>query len=82
MKAPKEFLKMVAHFYQSSGSECFATNKYWNMIWSNPEYGGDNTIRKYEGTYDDWYNSLEVKHVEDKGRHITRKFCGKDIEII
>ena len=52
--------------------QCFA--------WSDPEYGGDNTIRPYKG------NPLNFTHVgfcgRDKGHHFIVDYCGPDVKFV
>lgn len=49
---------------------------YW--IWSDPEYGGDNTIRRVPKAPD----RQEVPVWRDKGWHLVWKYCGLHVKIL
>lgn len=54
-------------------------------IWSDPDYGGDNTIRPTFKTQADYAKEFEGKSMawgRDKGKHTIRDYCGEDVEII
>jgi hypothetical protein len=51
-------------------------------IWSDPDYNGDNTIRKYKGTLNDFLQAEGIDFGKGKGKRIIRKYCGDDAKII
>ena len=51
-------------------------------MWSDPAYGGNNTIRPYRGSIKDYCKELGVACGRDKGRHIIEEYCGDKVVII
>ncbi len=49
-------------------------------VWSDPDYNGDNTIKKYVGNPNDFTN--EGFCGRDKGCHVIRNYCGDDVVFI
>lgn len=47
-----------------------------NYVWSDPDYGGDNTLTKFEGSLIDFLRREKVEFVRDKGLHIIGQYCG------
>ncbi len=82
----EELLNTRGHFTWSFGNEFFIEiyidGIKKNYVWSDPEYGGDNNIRKYEGTYEDWCDHLGIRFGRDKGFHVIKNYCGDDVKII
>ena len=52
----------------------------YNYVWSDPDYGGDNTIRPYRGTPENF------THIgfcgRDKGNHSVKNYCGEKVIFI
>lgn len=48
--------------------------------WSDPDYGGDNTIRPC-GSLAEWYEDRGIPFGRCKGRHLIRDYCGEDVII-
>lgn len=46
-----------------------------NFIWSDPEYGGDDTIKPYSGSLMNFCRHQEVPYGRDTGTHVIRKCC-------
>jgi len=51
-------------------------------IWLDPDYGGDNTIKKYNGSLRDFCEAEGIDFGRDKGKHIIRRYCGDDVKIV
>ena len=51
-------------------------------VWSDPDYGGDNTLRPYSGTYESFCADAGVASGRCKGQSTIDKFCGKDVKIL
>lgn len=51
-----------------------------NFIWSNPDYMGNNTIRKATMSYQEWIG--EGGFGRSKGRHIIGHYCGMEVTIL
>lgn len=49
--------------------------------WSDPDYGGDNTIRPC-GKYHEWLDKNNLEFGRDKGTHKIKDYCGKDVIIL
>ncbi len=82
MTNKNDFLNQRAHFTWSFGKEFFIViNNKENYIWNDPEYGGDNTIKKFDGTYNEWCWKIGIPYGRDKGDHIIKNYCGEDVEL-
>jgi hypothetical protein len=68
-----EIGNLIGEFIWNFGSEFFIETDYGNFIWSDPDYGGDNTIRKYRGSFSKY---IKGGFGRDKGRHKIFDFCG------
>ncbi len=53
---------------------------FW--VWSDPDYGGDNTIVRADNhpAYISW--SQKGITIRDKGWHKVREYCGENVKII
>ncbi len=49
---------------------------YYNYVWSDPDYGGDNIIRPFAGTIRDFFKDGWGR---DKGRGTAFAFCGDKV---
>ena len=74
-------LDTVADFTWSYGEEFFLETPDGCYVWSDPDYGGDNTIRKFEGTYADWCKKRHLDFGRGKGCHKIGEYYGKDVII-
>ena len=72
----------VASFCWGFDEFFFLETDKGNYVWSDPEYSGDNTIRKFNGTYEKWCKSQSIPFARDKGQHIIRNYCGDAVIII
>lgn len=72
-----------AHFTWTWGQEFFleVTGK-GNFVWSDPTYGGNGTIERYDGSYTDFLRKSEISFGRDKGQHRIRDYCGKNVIIV
>ncbi len=73
-------LEDYAKFTWDFGHSFFLETAKGNFIWRDPEYGGDNTIRRFDGAYGDWMK--EPQYGRDKGVHVIGAYCGKDVRFI
>ncbi len=69
-----EILTLEGDFTWDFGQYFFIETTEGNFIWSDPEYGGDNLITRYEGSYSDWAGDGFGR---DKGRHIIGEYIGE-----
>jgi hypothetical protein len=56
----------------------FVQTSKGNYLWSDPDYGGDNTLREYEGTLEKYCIDNDIPFGRDKGKHIIGEYCGPD----
>lgn len=67
---------LIGHFGWDFGQVFFIETEKGNFIWSDPEYGGDGSIRPYAGSLKSWLKSSNLPYVRDKGKHFIREYCG------
>lgn len=72
-------LDEIADFTWSFGEEWFLETSHGNYTWSDPDYGGDNTMKPFNGTYGRWCQIVGVPYGRDKGKHIIRDYCGERV---
>jgi hypothetical protein len=78
----EELLLLDGHFFWSFGHEFFIETTCGNFIWSDPDYpNGDNTIRAYSGSYNDWLDTVGIDYARDKGHHSILYYVGETFEI-
>jgi len=77
-----EFLKMSGNFSWNFGSKFFVETSIGNFIWNDPDYGGDNIIKEFPGTYGDFLEQTGTPYCRDKGIHIIGEYVPKDITVI
>jgi hypothetical protein len=75
-------LDIVGHFTWSYGERFFIETSEGNFVWSDPDYDGDNTLRRFHGGYSDWCKDVGIPYGRDKGRHVLRMYCGDDVKVI
>ena len=72
----------AAEFTWGYGQEFFLTTAKGNFVWSDPDYGGNNTIQPFSGSYMDWCKKrAHIPFGRDKGKHFIRDYCGKDVKL-
>lgn len=72
----------LATFSWGFSDKFFLETDKGNFIWSDPDYNGDNTIRPYKGTLEDFLKEEDISYCRDKGSHIIKEYCGDDVTII
>lgn len=76
-------LNCVAHFTWMFDKNFFVETPYGNFVWSDPDYGGDNTFKKFKASYEEFNDSYGKGHFgRDKGRHVVSSYCGNEIKIM
>jgi hypothetical protein len=78
-------LDTVCEFTWNFGSLFLLEPKIMNIsgshfVWSDPDYGGDNTIKPYHGNPRDFTEPGFSGRF--KGTHTIRKYCGEDVAFI
>lgn len=69
-------LTLVGEFTWSFNQEFFIETCEGNFVWKDPSYGGDNSIEKYHGSYDDWLTERSLSYGRDKGTHVISDYTG------
>jgi hypothetical protein len=77
-----DLLDEVGYFSWSFYQNFFVETPQGNFVWSSPDYCGDNTLRKFDGTHNDWVKTEGIYCSRDKGQHVIRDYCGKDVKVI
>lgn len=55
----------------------FIETCYGNFVWSDPDYpGGDGTITRFDGSYEEFIKQQNIPYGRDKGKHIIKEYCG------
>lgn len=67
--------QLVGEFTWCWGWSFFIETSQGNFVWKDPEYGGDNTIRPYSGSYDDFCKEKNVPYGRNKGKHVIEAYC-------
>lgn len=70
--------KLIGEFTWDFGNQFFIETNHGNFIWSDPEYGGENTITKTSKTYREWISPQPFGR--GKGTHVISNYCGKDFQ--
>lgn len=77
----EQLLNTRAEFISSFGLEWFVVTHYGNYIWSDVDYGGDNSMIKTNETREQWLRRNKIPYGRSKGKHVIRKYCGEKIAI-
>lgn len=72
----EKLLSSMGKFTWMFGWAFFIETPIGNFVWNSPSYGGDNTVRRFQGTYTE-YSSGAIGR--DKGYHDVERYCGPDI---
>ncbi len=75
-------LDTVAQFTWGWDEEFFMETNDGNFVFSDAEYGGTGTIRRFNGYYADWLKGKNVTYGRDKGRQTVRQFCGANVRFV
>lgn len=57
-------------------------NEKENFVWLDPNYGGDNTIRPYSGSLQDYCEEKSIDYGRNKGVHLISEYCGNDVVVL
>ena len=71
--------KLFGNFTWDYKQHFFITTKMGNFIWSDPEYGGDNSIRYTTQSLKEYLAGTEG---QSKGNHYINDFCGDNFTLI
>lgn len=79
----EKLLSMIGEFTYCWGFHFFIETSEGNFVWEDPDYGGNNTIKKFNGSLSDFlaqFNGIDFGR--DKGKHYIWNYCGKDFVLI
>ena len=72
----------IADFGWGFGQHFFIQAAEGNFVWSDPDYGGDNTIKPFNGSYNEFIRTMNIPFCRDKGRNTIAARCGNDVKIL
>jgi hypothetical protein len=72
----------IAEFSWAWNNEFFLQTNKGNFIWSDPDYNGDNTIKRFNGNLRDFIKSRNIPYVRSKGNHFIDAYCGSEVKIV
>ena len=78
----EDILDLEGDFTWCWGMHFFVEMNSGNFVWSDPDYGGDNTLTKFVGTYQEFIKQCDVPYGRSKGNHIIRNYCGPDVKVV
>lgn len=64
------------------GQDWFIQTDLGNFHWKDPSYQGDNTVAKFEGSYEDFCKFINVDFGRAKGIKMISLKCGEEFELI
>lgn len=74
-----EILGLVGEFTWGFGPQFFIKTDSGNFIWSDPDYGGDNSLRKVNMGLRKWLGGGIGRC---KGKHFIGQYCGSQVKIV
>ena len=77
----EDILNLWGNFIWMWGQEYFIETNCGNFVWSSPEYRGDNTLRKYSGTYKQYLEESNSDYGRGKGIHYIADYCGENVKV-
>lgn len=75
----EQLMNMSGYFTWDFGQNFFIETPIGNFVWSDPDYYGDNTIRYFNGSIQDYFGGGFGRR---KGRHTISGYCGEDFEFV
>lgn len=73
------FLNSIGTFGWDFGSNFFIETKFGNFIWSDPDYNGNNHIKKFYGDLETFCQNSNIPYIRDKGNHVIQDYVGNDV---
>jgi hypothetical protein len=78
----EQLLCLVGEFTWMWGMHFFVETPIGNFVWSDPDYNGDNSFKKYDGSYKDYCKQCSLPYGRDKGSHLISDYCGCNISVV
>ena len=73
-----ELANLLGEFSWDFGQLFFIETERGNFVWSDPDYNGDNTIRPFAGTYQDFTKKANVEFCRSKGHRTIGAYVDAD----
>lgn len=73
---------LVGEFTWLWSDEFFIETKAGNFLWSDPDYGGDNSIHMISCSYTDFIKNIGLDYGRDKGKHFIGDYCGNQFSLV
>jgi len=77
----EELLCEIGEFTWMFGMTFLVETAKGNFLWSDPDYGGDNTFTPFAGGYAEACDHCDVPYGRDKGNHYISTYCGSNIVV-
>lgn len=77
----KEILDLPGEFTWMFGHEFFVETPEGNFIFSDPDYGGRNTLTYCKSDYKEFLDTRPEPFGRSKGKHIIKNFCGTEVQV-
>lgn len=74
----EDVASLVGEFSWDFGDTFFIETSEGNFIWRDPSYNGDNTIRPFSGSYEDFIAKNDIPFCRSKGTHVISSYIGED----
>lgn len=74
--------KAVGDFTYMWGMHFFIETPLGNFVWSDPDYGGDNTMTLYNGSCKDYCKGTSPGFGRSKGKHLITRYCGENFTVV
>ncbi len=74
-----ELMALDGHFCWFWNHIFFIATSKGNFVWNDPDYGGDNTIRPYAGSYGNLCVDTDTDYGRDKGKHRIETYCSNAV---
>ena len=71
-------LNEMGEFTWDFGHFFVIQTRFGMFVWSDPGYGGDNTMKPYLGRFKDFF----YPYGRDKGTHLISRYCGEEFSFI
>jgi hypothetical protein len=78
----EQLLNSVGEFTWDFGCQFFVETQLGNYVWSDPDYNGDNTLKRFNGNYPQWCKQRGIPYGRDKGRHVVKNYCSDNVIIV
>jgi hypothetical protein len=78
----RSLLSLQGDFTYLFGRHFFIETKIGNFVWSDPDYGGDNRMIKFDGSWDEYRRTNQIDFGREKGIHDISGYCGDEFTVV